>query len=405
MQLSSGGESFLTRKSVEDLMAALAARPSEIGPLLEAEPSILAFIREEVAPRLASFGITDQQIDPKGSLIARTGKKEGGRLLLIMNAMTQAAYDMPDPFVPRIAPGAPYGIPGDIMIARGLSEQKANMAAMLSGIASALKDCPELGGELIVICCPSGETGRHDAIAHAVEIAGVTADMAVLGGTSLSVSLGNRGRIDLILDVRGQTAHSSRPHQGANAALAACAIVQRLIDLGNRGNRQEHLGTDALTVTGIRSFPETSHTVQDHCVVRLDRRLLPGDDPHDVVQVLREILVSGGPYLDPFSNKPLSVSLEMGAYMYPSLVDANAPVVLAIQNAARQAVGAEIPLVHLTAAFDQGYLNHIGIPAVNFGCGEYAFAHTHDDLASIDRTINAARIFRQLILDVAGRPT
>jgi acetylornithine deacetylase/succinyl-diaminopimelate desuccinylase-like protein len=404
MQLSSRGEGFLTREFVAPLMAALAARPSEIGPLLEAEPSILAFIREELASRLASCGMTDQQIDATGSLIARTGRKRGRSLLLIMNAMTQAAYDMPDPFVPRIVPGAPYGIPGDVMISRGLSEQKANMAAMLSGIASALKDCPELDGELIVICCPSGETGRHDAIAQAIKTAGVTADMAVLGGTSLSVSLGNRGRIDLTLDVRGRTAHSSRPHQGANAALGACAIVQRLIDLGNHGNRHEHLGSDALTVTGIRSFPETSHTVQDHCVVMLDRRLLPCDDPHDVLQDLRGILASGEPYLDRFSNESLSVSLEMGAYMYPSLVEANAPVVLAIQNAAQRAMGAEIPLVHLTAAFDQGYLNHIGIPAVNFGCGEYAFAHTHDDLASIDRTMQAARIFRQLIVDVAGAP-
>jgi acetylornithine deacetylase/succinyl-diaminopimelate desuccinylase-like protein len=88
--------------------------------------------------------------------------------------------------------------------------------------------------------------------------------------------------------------------------------------------------------------------------------------------------------------------------MYPSLVPEAAPVVTAIRRAARAAIGRDLELVHLTAAFDQGYLNHIGIPAVNFGCGEYAFAHTHDDLASIERTEQAARIFRQLILDIAG---
>ena len=88
--------------------------------------------------------------------------------------------------------------------------------------------------------------------------------------------------------------------------------------------------------------------------------------------------------------------------MYPSLVEADSPVVNAIVAAALAEAGKAVELIHLPNAFDQGYLNHLGIPTVNFGCGEYAFAHTHDDLASIDRTVAAARIFARLIGDVCG---
>ncbi len=393
--------SHLERQAIVELMIALARRPSEYGPLLEAEPAVLAFIREEVGPRLAALGMTEQTVDGTGNLVARAGRGKGKRLILVMNAMTQPAYDMPMPFEAQIVSGAKYKIEGEVMIARGLSEQKANMAAMMAGIGAALERA-EPAGELVVICCPSGETGKHDAIADAMKTLGGTADMAIFGGTSLAISLGNRGRIDLKLEVRGKTSHASRPQQGANAALAACGIVERLIAAGNGGAPHPVLGNPTLTLTGLRSFPQTSHTVQDHCVAELDRRLVPGEDPHQVTESLRAIIDAGAPYRDPFSGLELSVKLEMGAYMYPSLVEADSPVVNAIVAAALAEAGKAVELIHLPNAFDQGYLNHLGIPTVNFGCGEYAFAHTHDDLASIDRTVAAARIFARLIGDVCG---
>ncbi len=391
----------LQRASIAELMAGLAERPSEFGPLGEAEPAIHVFIAEEVAPRLSACGMTVEPLDQMGNLIARAGERRGRRLLLVMNAMTQPAYDMPNPFTPRIVSGAPYGIDGEVMIARGMSEQKANMAAMLAGIAHALSQGP-LAGELVALCCPSGETGRHDAIAHAMSEGDIKADMAVLGGTSLAISLGNRGRVDLALHMRGRTAHASRPQQGANAALAACRLIPRLIKMGNAGTPHPVLGAPSLTLTGLRSFPQTSHTVQDHCIADLDRRLVPGEDPHAVTADLHKMLDEAAPHLDPFSGEEITATLETGAYMYPSLVEESSPVVQAIIAAARTETGTAPDLIHLPNAFDQGYLNHLDIPTVNFGCGEYAHAHTHDDLASIERTHTAARIFARLIIDVCG---
>ena len=52
-----------------------------------------------------------------------------------------------------------------------------------------------------------------------------------------------------------------------------------------------------------------------------------------------------------------------------------------------------------SAAFDQGYLNHVGIPCANYGAGEDRFAHTDLDMASVDRTADAARVFAFMIAD------
>ncbi|MDB5562501.1 MAG: acetylornithine deacetylase/succinyldiaminopimelate desuccinylase-like deacylase, partial [Hyphomicrobiales bacterium] len=49
-------------------------------------------------------------------------------------------------------------------------------------------------------------------------------------------------------------------------------------------------------------------------------------------------------------------------------------------------------------AFDQGYLNHMGIECVNFGPSEYRFAHTDLDMASVARTCRAAQIYSRAVL-------
>jgi hypothetical protein len=51
------------------------------------------------------------------------------------------------------------------------------------------------------------------------------------------------------------------------------------------------------------------------------------------------------------------------------------------------------------AAFDQGYLNHLGIPTANYGAGENQYAHTDLDMASVERTADAARVFAFMMLD------
>jgi acetylornithine deacetylase/succinyl-diaminopimelate desuccinylase-like protein len=54
------------------------------------------------------------------------------------------------------------------------------------------------------------------------------------------------------------------------------------------------------------------------------------------------------------------------------------------------------------SAHDQGYLNAAGIPTANFGSGEQAFAHTDLDMASVDRTFAAARVYAWMIASYLG---
>jgi acetylornithine deacetylase/succinyl-diaminopimelate desuccinylase-like protein len=101
---------------------------------------------------------------------------------------------------------------------------------------------------------------------------------------------------------------------------------------------------------------------------------------------------------DPASGRPWRVEIEQGGMMYPSLVDADSDVVRALTRASEAALATTPETYYASNAFDQGYLNHIGIQACTYGPGEERFAHTDSDLASVDRTLEAAKVYAALIV-------
>jgi acetylornithine deacetylase len=273
------------------------------------------------------------------------------------------------------------------------------MAAVLQAIEAIVAAGLTLRGRLVFLCCTSGETGRHDAIRGVVEDEGVRAEMAILGGTSLQINLGNRGRIDVFVRVHGEPSHSARPHDGCNAITGAVEVIRRVTAGVAPGERHPQLGPRTITANHVRSFPDATHTVQDRCDITFDRRLLPGDDPQQAFEEIRGLAAQVDGMADPVSGKPWRVEVELGPFMYPNLVAPDCALVRALQSAARDMVGREMKSWYAPSAFDQGYLNHMGIETVNYGAGEHMFAHTDLDMASVDRVVEEARVLAGLIAD------
>ncbi|MGA7490433.1 MAG: M20/M25/M40 family metallo-hydrolase [Xanthobacteraceae bacterium] len=306
---------------------------------------------------------------------------------------------MPNPYSGDVVDGAEYGLPGECVMGKGASEQKANLAAMLHAMETVIASKLAIAGKLVFTCCLSGETGKHDAIRSVVEGAGVRADMAVLGGTGLKVTLGNRGRIDVFVTLKGAPCHSSRPWDGINAVTGATEAIRLLLGKVTLEGSHPQLGKPTLTVNHIRSFPDSTHTVQDRCEVTLDRRLLPGEDPNAAFTEIERIAKEVEQMEDPVSGKRYGVDVRLGPFMYPSLVTPETPVVAAILRASEVMLGKPVDTYYSPAAFDQGYLNHVGIPTANFGAGEHQYAHTDHDMASVERTADSARVYAFMMLD------
>ena len=388
---------------VKDILVELVKVPSPQTDKFESEPLLAEFIRNAVEPRLREMGITDIRYDKMDNLIATYGADTAGKsLMLISNAMNQPQSTMANAYNGDVVDGAQYDLPGEVVLGKGASEQKGTMAAMLHAMETVIASELAVNGQLVFLCCVSGETGRHDAITSVVEGEGVRADMAILGGTSLKLTLGNRGRIDTFVKVKGAPGHSSAPNKACNAITGALEIIRRLEDQLELSGEHPALGTPTFAVNHIRSFPDSTHTIQGECEITLDRRLLPGDDPHAKWQDIRDIVMQVDGIEDPASGLRWQVEMTEGPFMYPSLVEMDSPIVQAVCDAAEEMLGATPETFHTTTAFDQGYLNHVGIPCANYGSGEDQFAHTDNDCSSVDRTRDTAKVFAYMIADYLG---
>lgn len=390
---------YITEARCKAQLIDLVRIPSPVTDLLEAEPQLRAFIEAAVAPRLRAIGGAPR-FDPMGNLIAELGTGESGRsLMLIGNAMNQPQATMANAYAGEVRDGAPYQLPGEVVLGKGASEQKAPLAAMLVALEALAGAHIGLRGRLYFCCCLSGESGRHDAIRSVIEAEGIKPDIAILGGQGLQLSLGNRGRIDVDVTVRGLAGHSSRPWQGASAISGAMAFLFALRQDLDLSNVHPQLGRPTLAVTGFQSFPKTTHTIQDRVELTLDRRLLPGEDPEAAFAAISEVAERVVRLeRDPASGLAWTIEPRPGAFMYPYETTPDAPAASLVSDSMLAVMGSRPEVYFATNAFDQGYLAHVGISTVSFGPGEQRFAHTDLDMASVTRTRDAALIYADAIM-------
>jgi len=394
----------LSYERVRTILQELLRVPSPQTALLEAEPQLREFIRVAMLPRMAALGFTRVRQDAMGNLIAELGPANAKRsLMLVMHAMNQPSATMPDPYGATIIDGRPHGMPGEAVLGKGASEQKGTLAAVLHAIEAVRDAAVDLDGRLTLLCLVSGETGNPAAIRNVVETEGVRADVAYVYGNAMQLQLGNRGRVDVTVNVNGSPSHSSRPNEGANAIAGAMELLRRLAIEIPDTRSHPGMGTAWLTCNGIESFPKSTHTVQGSCVLKLDQRLLPGDDPAAAVAAIETVARSMDDWPDPISGKPFRCVVETGAYMYPSLVGEDSLPARLLQAACGAMLGSGVGTFHGQSAHDQGYLNHVGIPTANFGPGEQSFAHTDLDLASVDKVFDAAKVYAWVIAGYLGR--
>jgi len=393
----------LSRDRVRTVFQELVRVPSPQTDALEDEPLLREFMRLALLPRMQALGLNDARLDAMGNLIAETGADRSGRsLMLVSHAMNQPPSTMSDPYGGKIIDATVHGLPGEAVLGKGASEQKGSMAAMLHAIEAVRAAGITIEGRLAFICCVSGETGKHDAIRHVVETEKVRADFAFVYGNSLKLQLGNRGRVDVKVIVHGTPAHSSRPDTGANAVTGAMEVLRRLAAAIPNDRKHPDLGTAWLTCNRLESFPKSTHTIQDRCEIGLDRRLLPDEDPEAAAGEIARVALTLDGWPDPVSGKPFRVEVQNGPVMYASLVSETAPVVQLLKNGCEAMLGKAPETFYGQSAHDQGYLNAAGIPAANFGSGEQDFAHTDLDMASVDKTFAAAKVYAWMIASHLG---
>src|SRR6185436_13767464 len=206
---------------------------------------------------------------------------------------------------------------------RGVSEQKGALAAALAAVKTAAGRLP-LRGRLVLAVSTAGETGRHDAAISICDTLAFAPRLAVIViGTANRVALANKGRVDVIVTVRGRASHSGTPWVGVNAIEGARRVLDRVLAVDVGGSSHPGLGHATLTPTAMRSWPDATHTVQDEVRLVFDRRLLPGDDPQKVFAAIAAAADIGAPW---------SIETKFGPFMHPAELSPQGPLSSAIRK-------------------------------------------------------------------------
>jgi succinyl-diaminopimelate desuccinylase len=361
---------------------------TEVAP---GDPAIAAAVADVIRPLVEELGPERVDADAGGNLVARFGPNPGAGALLLVYVVSQHANEMAEPHAGRVLDGASYGLAGRSVLGQGATQNKGPMAATLE----ALHDLPDLRTGVTLAVNTEGRSSHGGARALIDGLGARGAWGLVAVGTELWVSVGNRGRLDVRIEVVGESAHSSQPWLGTNPIPVAAEVVGRLAAVGLPEPHPE-LGAASVTAYQLRCDPVAPHTIPRRVEVVVDRRLLPGEDPDVAVGAIRDALPR---------PKGMELRAEPGALMWPAAVDPGHPAVQALVRGV-QAAGRASGTFYSRNAFDAGFPCRAGIPTVMFGPGRRRFGGEGllaEDVVAVDDCVVAAEAIRHAILDWDGR--
>jgi acetylornithine deacetylase len=123
-------------------------------------------------------------------------------------------------------------------------------------------------------------------------------------------------------------------------------------------------------------------TYPDRCMLRLERRTLPGETGEQALAEVRRACAAVRARKPDFAAEP-ALLMAQG----PSDVATDAPIVCALGDALQKR-NEEVRVAGMSAWTDAALLNAAGIPAICFGPGDISLAHAAEEyipLAEIDR--------------------
>jgi acetylornithine deacetylase len=271
------------RNALVDLTAELV-RIDSVNPDLVPSGAGEGEIARFVATWLEDAGleVETDEVAPGRFNVVGVARGSGGGRSLLLNAHTDTVgvAGMEKPFEPWSEDGRLHG--------RGAYDMKASLAAIM--LAGAEAAGLRLRGDVIVTAVCDEEVGSigSEAVARRYR-----ADAAIVAEpTDERIAVAHRGFAWIELETRGRAAHGSRPDLGEDAITRMGHVLVRLEALDQMLRaRPPHplLGTGSAHASLIEGGTELS-TYPDRCLLRGERRTLPGETQADVEAEARELL-------------------------------------------------------------------------------------------------------------------
>jgi succinyl-diaminopimelate desuccinylase len=291
----------------------------------------------------------------------------------------------------------PYGaeIVDGWMFGRGVAVSKSDIATYAFAILALEKSGAPLNGTVELHITYDEEAGGEIGPRYILEQGLTKPDLAIGAGFSYAVVSAHNGCLHLEVETMGRSAHAARPFTGVDALQVANAILTALYGwrggLAARISAVPGIGSPQMTV-GLIAGGVNTNVVPDRIVFRLDRRMVPEENPGEVEAELRAVIAQAAS-LHPAANVAVKRVL-LAEPLTPTA--AGAKLTEALCRHASSVMGEPVVASGVPLYTDARHYAKAGVPIVLYGAGphtiEEANAHRADERLPLSDLYKATEV-------------
>jgi acetylornithine deacetylase len=359
--------------------------PGGAGERRIAEHLLSVFRVEGIAANL-------EEVSPgRFNVVARVrGANPGPRLLLNGHLDTVSVDGMAAPFKPVEKDGKIFG--------RGALDMKAGVAAATAALIAIQQQRQSYRGE-VVLAAVADEEDLSLGTQHFLKNwpAECPFDFAlVTEPTNLKVCSAHKGFAWLEVSTQGVAAHGSRPQEGVDAIRAMGKVLQELEKMDEQlqaGPAHALLGRGSLHASLIAGGREWS-SYPDHCVLKYERRTVPGESDSLVEGELNAILTKLRQSDSRFQGQGRSVFSRA-----PLEADRGQPSMRRFFDVAQSCLPEQVAWGAASFWTDAALLSEAGIPAAVFGPRGEGL-HSLEEYVVADDVVACAEIIYRFVMGI-----
>ena len=286
---------------------------------------------------------------------------------------------------------------------RGASDQLGGIVSSVYG-AKIMKDLGLLSDKYRVLVTGTVQEEDCDGLCwqYIVNVDGIRPEFVVITEpTDGNIYRGQRGRMEIRVEVKGVSCHGSAPERGDNAIYKMADIIKEVQALNDRLHFDPFLGKGTLAVSEIFYNSPSRCAVADMAAISVDRRLTDGETWEMALEEIRALP----------SVKKYNAEVSMYKYDRPSWTELTYPTecyfptwVIPEDHPATKAMAESYrgmfgePVVDKWTFSTNGVsvMGRFGIPCIGFGPGKEAQAHAPNEITWKADLVKCAAVYAAL---------
>jgi len=365
------------------------------------EGAVIARIKEE----MEALAFDEIVIDGMGNILGRMGS--GPRVMAFDGHIDTVDVGLIDnwhfdPFIGKEDDEFIYG--------RGASDQTGGFVCAVYG-AKMMKEL-ELLEDYTVWVVGSVQEEDCDGLCWQYILAdGVISPkpefVVITEPTSLGVYRGQRGRMEIRVDVKGLSAHGSAPERGDNAIYKMARILLELEALNETLKMDDFLGKGTLVVSEIFYTSPSRCAVADGCSISIDRRLTMGETMDSALSEIKGLqsVKDAGAQVSMYRYQGMSYTgyvPDVDCY-FPTWVIPKEHMLCESLVKAHETLHQEAAVLDKWTFSTNGVaiMGMKGIPCIGYGPGAEAEAHAPNEKISKREMIQAAMTYAMVLMEVS----